>query len=85
MGLLESQYRLLYQVKVLNNKNISYNDIAKILDVHPFRVKKTLELIRYYSLKEISNILKNLALNDYKMKSGRIEADMLIDLLILNI
>ena len=39
----------------------------------------------HYSLKEISNILKNLALNDYKMKSGRIEADMLIDLLILNI
>src|SRR5699024_10585890 len=31
MGLLESQYRLLYQVKVLNNKNISYNEIAKIL------------------------------------------------------
>ena len=85
MGLLESQYRLLYQVKVLNNKNISYNEIAKILEVHPFRVKKTLELIRYYCLKEISNILKNLALNDYKMKSGLIEADMLIDLLILNI
>ena len=85
MGLLESQYRLLYQVKVLNKKNISYNDIAKILEVHPFRVKKTLELVRYYSLKDISNILKDLALNDYKMKSGLIEADMLIDMLILNI
>lgn len=85
MGLLESQYRLLYQVKVLNNKNISYNDIGKILDVHPFRVKKTLELVSYYSLKDISNILKDLALNDYKMKSGLIDIDMLIDLLILNI
>ena len=85
MGLLESQYRLLYQVKVLNKKNISYNAIPKILEVHPFRVKKTLELVRYYSLKDISNILKDLALNDYKMKSGLIEADMLIDMLILNI
>ena len=85
MGLLESQYRLLYQVKVLNNKNISYNDIGKILDVHPFRVKKTLELVSYYSLKDISNILKDLASNDYKMKSGLIDIDMLIDLLILNI
>ena len=50
-GLLESQYRLLYQVKVLNKRNISYNDIASILEVHPFRVKKTLELVRYYTLK----------------------------------
>lgn len=85
MGLLESQYRLLYQVKLLNNKNISYNDIGKILDVHPFRVKKTLELTKYYTIKEISKIIKNLALNDYKVKSGQLENDMLIDILILNI
>ena len=85
MGLLESQYRLLYQVKLLNNKNISYNDISKILDVHPFRVKKTLELTKYYTIKDISKIIKNLALNDYKVKSGLLENDILIDLLILNI
>ncbi len=84
-GLLESQYRLLYQVKVLNKRNISYNDMASILEVHPFRVKKTLELIRYYTLKEISKLLKNLSDIDFKIKSGIYENDIIIDLLILNI
>ncbi len=84
-GLLESQYRLLYQVKVLNKRNISYNDMASILEVHPFRVKKTLELVRYYTLKEIRKLLKNLADIDYKIKSGIYENNIIIDLLILNI
>ncbi len=84
-GLLESQYRLLYQVKVLNKRNISYNDMASILEVHPFRVKKTLELVRYYTLKEIRKHLKNLADIDYKIKSGIYENNIIIDLLILNI
>ncbi len=85
IGLLESQYRLLYQVKILNKKNISYNDIAKELEVHPFRVKKTLELIRFYTLKEIRKIIKNLADIDFKIKSGIYENNIIIDLLILNI
>ena len=84
-GLLESQYRLLYQVKVLNKKNISYNDMANILEVHPFRVKKTLELVRYYTLKEIRKLLKNLSDIDFKIKSGVYENNIIIDLLILNI
>ncbi len=85
IGLLESQYRLLYQVKILNKKNISYNDIAKTLEVHPFRVKKTLELVRYYTLKEIRSIIKNLADIDLKIKSGIYENNIIIDLIILNI
>ena len=84
-GLLESQYRLLYQVKVLNKRNISYNDMASILEVHPFRVKKTLELVRYYTLKEIRKLLMNLSDIDYKIKSGIYENNIIIDLLILNI
>ena len=84
-GLLESQYRILYQVKVLNKRNISYNDMASILEVHPFRVKKTLELVRYYTLKEIRKLLKNLSDIDFKIKSGVYENNIIIDLLILNI
>lgn len=84
-GLLESQYRLLYQVKVLTKNNMSYNEIADTLKVHPFRVKKTLELIRYYTLKEIRNLIKKLALLDYNIKSGIYENNIIVDLLILNI
>lgn len=85
IGLLESQYRLLYQVKILNRRNISNNDIASVLEVHPFRVKKTLELVRYYTLKEIREMIKNLSDIDFKIKSGVYENNIIIDLLILNI
>ena len=85
MGLLESQYRLLYQVKILSKDNLNNYDIGKILDVHPFRVKKTLELIRYYSLKEIRKIIKDLAKIDFNIKSGALDNSLVLELLLLNI
>lgn len=85
MGLLESQYRLLYQVKVLLKKNISNKEIADTLEVHPFRVKKALELTRLYTLKELRTIIKNISNIDYEMKSGQVEKDLVLDLFILNI
>ncbi len=85
IGLLESQYRLLYQVKILYNKGVSSKEIATILDVHPFRVKKTLELIRFYTLKEVRKFLKRLADIDYKIKSGIYDNNNIIELLILNL
>ncbi len=85
MGLLESQYRLLYQVKILSKNNLNNYDIGKILDVHPFRVKKTLELTRYYSLKEIRKIIKDLAKIDFNIKSGALDNSLVLELLLLNI
>lgn len=85
LGLLESQYRLLYQVIILKKRGISQPDIAKILDVHPFRIKKTLELVSFYTLGEVRKFLKKMALIDYNIKSGIYEDNITIDLLILNI
>lgn len=85
IGLLESQYRLLYQLKVLTKNNISSKDMADILEVHPFRVKKTLELTSFYTLKEIKEFILKLNDIDYKIKSGAYENNIVIDLLLLNI
>lgn len=85
IGLLESQYRLLYQVKVLTKNNMSSKDMADILEVHPFRVKKTLELTSFYTLKEIKEFILKLNDIDYKIKSGAYENNIVIDLLLLNI
>ena len=84
IGLLESQYRLLYQVKVLTLKRLSSKEISEILEVHPYRVKKSLELLSYYTLKELRLFLKKLAKTDYYLKSGKISSEFIIDLLILN-
>lgn len=84
IGLLESQFRLLYQVLVLNKQHYSPDQIAKVLEVHPFRVKKTMELLPYYSQKAICSFLNQLSDFDYKVKSGQTDSDMLLELLIFN-
>lgn len=85
MGLLESQYRALYQVKVLSQKGFQKNAIADALSMHPFRVQKTQELMRLYSKKAIQSFLLLLQKLDYQMKSGKIDVNLLIDLLIMGV
>ena len=84
LGLLESQFRLLYQVAILKKQTYSNERIAKELEIHPFRVKKTQELLPYYSTTAISRFLKKLEDLDYKVKSGQMESTMLLELLIFN-
>lgn len=84
MGLLESQYRLLYQVKLLNNRGYREDEIAKKLAVHPYRAKKILELGRYSSIKEIKQFILKLADLDLKLKTGKADKDIAIEMLILS-
>lgn len=84
MGLLESQYRLLYQVKLLNNRGYREEEIAKKLAVHPYRAKKILELGRYSSIKEVKQFILKLADLDLKLKTGKADKDIAIELLILS-
>ncbi len=83
-GLLESQYRLLYQIKIYTQKKVSKENMAKQLKVHPFRIQKTMELLCEYTLIEISDMLKKLANLDYQVKSGQIDPHMLLEILIFN-
>ncbi len=85
MGLLESQFRTLYQVKALMEKGYSKEKIASRLGYHPYRVQKTQELARFFSKKSIRSYLLLLEQYDYEMKSGKIDSDLLIDLLIMRV
>lgn len=84
LGLMESQYRLLYQVKVLEKQGFRKEEIAQTLEAHPFRISKTMELTRLYSLPDIQKFLLSLANLDYQMKSGEVDSTIAIELLILN-
>ena len=86
VGLLASQIRIIYQVKTLTNQNLSPYDIAKILgEKSDYRVKKTKELIRYYSEKELLDLMQTLSDMDIQMKTSDIDPNSLIELFILNI
>ena len=83
IGLLASQFLIMYQVKILEKKTKLNQEIADILGEKPYRIQKTRELTRYYSEQELRNILKKLADMDLKIKSSDVDGNFLIELFIL--
>lgn len=69
IGLLGSQFSLIYQSKLLSEQGKIGKDIAVILDVHPYRVKLALETdFLTYELEELLTKLHEL---DFDIKSGK--------------
>ncbi len=85
MGLLESQLRLLEQITILMNQNKRKQEISTILEIHPYRVEKTQELLQKITKKEIDELIFHLAEIDYKFKSGIYEGKKSLEVLLLNL
>lgn len=82
--MLANQIRIMYQSKTLIKKGYSEREIANILEIHEYRVKKALEKANKYDSKTILNKLEDLADLDYQIKSGLIDKNVGLELFILN-
>jgi DNA polymerase-3 subunit delta len=78
------QFRILISMRDLFNReeNISSDQIAKMLAVHPFVAKKTLPLVKKYSLETLKDIYTQLLEIDIKTKTGFADQSWLIDLFV---
>lgn len=85
INLLFREYKLLLQVKVLNRKKISKAEIMKSLNLQDWMLDKYLRNCFSYSEKELEHIINNLLNLDYKIKSGKIDKKLGLDLFILNV
>lgn len=85
VGLLASQLRIIYQVKILEERNMSDREIASILGEKEFRIKKTRELTRLYSRDELNKLIITLSDIDLKMKTTDIDPKHLIQMFIINL
>ena len=85
IGLLASQFRIMFLVKVLEEKNMSNDEIAKTLNEKSYRITKTRELTRYYSKRELLDLMIKLEDIDLKIKTTSVDANTLVQLFILNI
>lgn len=86
IGLIASQIRIIYQVKVLEKQRLSNDEIASMLgEKNSYRIKKTKELTRYYSESELLELMNTLADMDYKLKTTDSDPNNLIELFILNL
>ena len=85
IGLVTSQTRLIYQVKTLADKGLSNELIKDTLGVKSvFQIKKIKNYIYQYSYKELANLISSLALVDLNIKSGKLDSNMAIDMLLIN-
>ena len=86
IGLLASQVRIIYQVKLLEKDRLSDKDIATTLgEKSDYRIRKTRELTKYYTEEELLKLMQELADMDYKMKTEDVDGNHLIEMFILNI
>lgn len=85
MGLLAMivrQFRLLIQVKELKAEGANPQTIAKELGIHPFPARKLHSQAAYFTTAQLEAVYRHLLETDVGIKSGEIEAEVALDLLV---
>lgn len=87
LAMINFQFRNILMIKerLQSANSIQIRELSRELNLHPFVVKKTLQLAENFSFEELKNIYQKLFEIDLKIKTGQIEPEMAIDLLIAEI
>lgn len=88
LSMIVYQFRNLLMVKDLierSKQTLSSWDLAKKLGLHPFVAQKTLNQAGRYTFGELKNIYGRLLDFDLRIKTGKIEADTALDLLVVKL
>lgn len=83
--LIANSMRLLYQVKLLDRKGYNDQEIAKMLGVNPFRLKYIRNGGKEFQIDELLKCLNELSLLDVKIKTGKIDKKLGLELFMLKI
>ena len=75
MSVLHTLLHSKIQIKALSNSH-NQDEIAKIINMHPYRVKLELQKLKNTSLKSLVKLKKNLTTAEYKIKSGQAMLDL---------
>lgn len=81
---LANQFRLYAMVYILNSQNLSKDEIATNLSIHPYRVQLALQMRTKLKLEDIYQLIEKLHDLDYKIKSGQIDRFYAFELFIIN-
>ncbi len=86
IGLLSSQIRIIYQVKLLEREKLSDHEIANMLEEKSdYRITKTRELTKLYTEETLLHLLQELSNIDFKMKTTDLDANALLEQFIINL
>jgi len=85
LSMINYQFRNLLIVKELIEKHKPYNVILKRSGLHPFVVKKSYFQARQFTLAELKKIYQKIFQVDFQIKTGKIEPETALDLLVTEI
>ena len=85
LSMINFQFRNLIQIKSLVEKNCTYQNIVRSTKLHPYIVKKSLWQARSFSFPELKKIYQKIFKADINIKTGRIDPETALDLLITEI
>ncbi|HIW72383.1 MAG TPA: DNA polymerase III subunit delta [Candidatus Levilactobacillus faecigallinarum] len=79
-AILQGQFRLLIQTKVLAKQGYSQGKLASTLKVHPYRVKLALQTQRRFQLTDLNRAYLGLYKVERQMKSTALDPELLFSL-----
>jgi len=83
--MLVYQIRNLLKLKDLAERGIPFYSLAKQSGLHPFVVKKSWSVLKNFELEYLKKIYQRLLNVEYKIKTGRLEGPVALDLLVMGI
>ena len=83
--LLARQFRIMLQIKELEQHHYSPQQMAGQLGLHPYAVKLAAEKAKRFSVTLLGGHLNRLAELDYKMKTGQVDKTLGLELFLLSI
>lgn len=82
LAMIVRQFRLLIQVKELKDEGATPRDIAQALKLHPFPARKLYNQATHFTAGQLEAVYRHLLDTDLAIKSGEIEAEVALDLLV---
>lgn len=85
LSMIAYQFRNLLIIKELIDNKVQYQAIAKKSGLHPFVVQKSYYLCNQFSIKQLKKIYQKIFLIDLNIKTGKVDAETALDLLVSEI
>ncbi len=85
LTMINFQFRNLLEIKDLIEKYVPYYDILKQSSLHPFIVKKSYQQAQRFTFQQLKKIYQKIFEVDLGIKTGKIEPETALDLLIAGI
>jgi DNA polymerase-3 subunit delta len=82
LAMIVRQFRLLVQVTELKADGATAQDIAQRLGIHPFPARKLHDQATHFTAAQLESVYRHLLDTDAGIKSGEIEAETALDLLV---